>query len=108
MLQDFGERGVLSQRRGVWHLAPHTPDAAPATLQLAIGVRLDRLPAACEEALAAGAILGREFGARTLATALGGAPEGLRDRLAPAEVAGLIDATAGGGDFGMTRCGRRF
>ncbi|MFN8583746.1 MAG: LuxR C-terminal-related transcriptional regulator [Dehalococcoidia bacterium] len=99
MLQDFGERGVLSQRRGVWHLAPHTPDAAPATLQLAIGVRLDRLPAACEEALAAGAILGREFGARTLATALGGAPEGLRDRLAPAEVAGLIDATAGGWRF---------
>ncbi|MGE0229534.1 MAG: AAA family ATPase [Dehalococcoidia bacterium] len=99
MLQDLRQRGLLTRRGGVWRLAPHAPDVSPATLQLAIGLRLDRLPATCEEPLAAGAVLGREFAARTVAAAVGCPPEDLRARLEPAEVAGLIDVTSGGWRF---------
>lgn len=71
----------------------------PLHLRLAIDARIDRLPTATDAALGAGAILGREFHARTVAPMTGTDIDALARILAPAVSASMIEPTSFGWRF---------
>ncbi len=102
ILHAYREQGLLVRRGPAWHIADEaagTAPAMPATLHLAIGVRLARLPEGCEEALTAGAVLGRTFAARTLASMLDCEINEVGVRVRPAELAGLVHPEQGAWRF---------
>jgi adenylate cyclase len=81
-VRDLAERGVLTGRPGAYELhGDATSVEVPATLQAAIGARIDRLDPAAKKTLNAAAVVGMRFDA-TLLTAL----------VDDADVTPLIDA----------------
>jgi hypothetical protein len=69
-----------------------SPTAAPlpASIRALTAERVERLAEPTREALACGAILGRDFGAAAVARMLGGLPAQVIERLAPALRAGIL------------------
>lgn len=102
VLNDCLERDLLFEGHDGWDLATDAApveSSVPVPLRLAIDARIDRLPAATDAAMAAGAALGREFHARTVASMTGTDPDALARHLAPAVLASMIDATSSGWRF---------
>lgn len=101
ILNDWHERGHLAHGPEGWEWVGGVADdsAVPRQLQLAIDVRLNRLPPATDAAMAAGAVLGREFRTGTVAAMtrrqLG---DVIRD-LEPAIRGAMLDATPRGWRF---------
>ncbi|HEX3597137.1 MAG TPA: AAA family ATPase, partial [Polyangiaceae bacterium] len=69
---------------------PRRETAVPSTIRKLVQERVSRLPEAAQLALAAGAIVGREFAAGTIAQMLGVLPARAVDDLGPALQAGLV------------------
>jgi adenylate cyclase len=62
MVRDLAERGVLHGDPGAYRLVEATADASvPATLQAAIGARIDRLGSTVKRTLNAAAVIGSRF-----------------------------------------------
>jgi adenylate cyclase len=62
MVRDLAERGVLHGDPGAYRLVGATADASvPATLQAAIGARIDRLGSTVKRTLNAAAVIGSRF-----------------------------------------------
>ncbi len=102
LLNDCRERHLLIEDDDAWDLAASATPAkssVPLALRLAIDARIDRLPAATDQAMAAGSVLGREFSARTVALMVGVDTDALARDLSPAESASMIDATSSGWRF---------
>jgi class 3 adenylate cyclase/tetratricopeptide (TPR) repeat protein len=88
MLQELIEAGNLAGERGAFRLVrPLGETAIPATVQVVLSARIDRLEPAQKRALHAAAVVGKEFSAAVLATVLDCAVEELEDTLR-----GLVDA----------------
>ena len=86
MVRDLAQRGVLAGERGGYLCHTDVTElSVPATVQAAIGARIDRLTAPARRTLTAASVIGARFGAELLA-ALGIEPE--FDELLSAE---LID-----------------
>ena len=86
MVRELDQRGVLTGQRGGYVCHTDVAEVAvPATVQAAIGARIDRLETAAKRTLNAASVIGARFGADLL-TALGIDPE--FDELLSAE---LID-----------------
>ncbi len=63
MVRDLAERGVLDGELGAYQLRNPTADASvPATLQAAIGARIDRLEPTAKRTLNAASVIGTVFG----------------------------------------------
>jgi hypothetical protein len=110
LLRDYRERGLLRWRNGAWDLTELTDapgQALPATLHLAIAVRLDRLPEECERALAAGAVLGRSFSARHLGAMVGSRRRRWRPVCARRRRRASSMPRRAAGASGTTPCARR-
>jgi adenylate cyclase len=68
IVRDLAERGVLQGKPGAYHLAGEVADVdVPATLQAAIGARVDRLDPVAKNTLNAGAVIGARFDTDLLA-----------------------------------------
>ncbi|MGE3520828.1 MAG: AAA family ATPase, partial [Vicinamibacterales bacterium] len=101
ILRDLAERGAVV-RGDAWDIEPAALGARPVvplTLRLAIGGRLERLPAATRTALLGGAVLGRAFDRTMLANVLAPEIEQIETVIAPARAAGLLEETADGWRF---------
>ncbi|MDT5232042.1 MAG: hypothetical protein QOI39_2542, partial [Mycobacterium sp.] len=62
MVRDLAERGVLNGQLGTYQLRSQAADASvPATLQAAIGARIDRLEPAAKRTLNAASVIGTVF-----------------------------------------------
>jgi adenylate cyclase len=62
MVRDLAERGVLDGQLGAYQLRSETADTSvPATLQAAIGARIDRLEPAAKRTLNAASVIGTVF-----------------------------------------------
>jgi adenylate cyclase len=62
MIRDLAERGVLDGQLGAYQLRSQTADASvPATLQAAIGARIDRLGSTAKRTLNAASVIGTVF-----------------------------------------------
>lgn len=86
MARDLAERGVLIGTPGAYQLrSAHAEANIPATLQAAIGARIDRLDTTAKQTLYAASVIGTEFDAEALA-ALTDSPD-----LTPLIEAELID-----------------
>ena len=101
MLIALSERDALVRRDSTWDLR-HDSDALqkgllPMTLELAIGARLEGLPADTRAALQAASVLGRSMTSRVLAGVLGVERDETERMLAPAIAAGIIDVSGDGG-----------
>jgi adenylate cyclase len=67
MVRDLAERGVLDGELGSYRLRSHTVDASvPATLQAAIGARIDRLEPTAKRTLNAASVIGTMFDDKVL------------------------------------------
>jgi tetratricopeptide (TPR) repeat protein len=68
IVQDLIEEGVVTRVGDRWRTAPNGPLAAklPEGLRDVIGKRLSRLSADCNEVLAVGSVIGREFALSTM------------------------------------------
>jgi DNA-binding CsgD family transcriptional regulator len=97
-LADLAERGLLARSDGVWRLRPEARAdlEPPALLRLTVARRLQRLPDPTRRALAAGAVLGRDFAAATVASMLDVTPDDVEAALAPARAASVVAREAGG------------
>lgn len=101
ILRDLAERGAVVRRDG-WDVDPAMlgeRPAVPLTLRLAIGQRLERLPAETRAVLLAGAVLGRAFDRTTLAAVVAQGVDQIEAAVAPACAAGLLEETADGWRF---------
>ena len=62
MVRDLAERGVLNGQLGAYQLRSQTADASvPATLQAAIGARIDRLESTAKRTINAASVIGSVF-----------------------------------------------
>jgi tetratricopeptide (TPR) repeat protein len=97
-LADLAERGLLTRSDGVWRLRPEARAdlEPPALLRLTVARRLQRLPDTTRRALAAGAVLGRDFAASTVAAMLDVTPDDVEAALTPARAASVVSREAGG------------
>jgi class 3 adenylate cyclase/tetratricopeptide (TPR) repeat protein len=87
MLQELVEAGNLEGERGAFRLVrPLGRTAIPATVQVVLSARIDRLEPAQKRALHAAAVIGKEFSASVLALVLDCLEEELEERLR-----GLVD-----------------
>ncbi|MFO7163547.1 MAG: adenylate/guanylate cyclase domain-containing protein [Mycolicibacterium hassiacum] len=69
IVRDLAERGILRGSRGAYRCAYAVSDVAvPATLQAAIGARIDRLGTAAKRTLHAAAVIGAQFDSGMLTT----------------------------------------
>ena len=76
IVRDLAERGVLDGDHGAYVCRDGGADVSvPATLQAAIGARIDRVGAPAKHALYAGAVIGARFTADLLSAVLGKASE---------------------------------
>jgi adenylate cyclase len=74
MVRDLAERGVLRGQPGAYRLEGDAADkTVPATLQAAIGARIDRLGATTKKALNAAAVIGTRFDTDLLTSLIGAA-----------------------------------
>ena len=88
---DLVDRGVLTGARGAYQCAADTADVSvPATLQAAIGARIDRLDVAAKRTLSAAAVIGLRFESGLLAV-LGADP--VLDELITAELVDQVSFT---------------
>jgi DNA-binding CsgD family transcriptional regulator len=89
-LADLAERGLLVRSDGAWRLKPQARADPPAVLRLTVARRLQRLPDPTRRALAAGAVLGRDFSASTVAAMLDVTPDSVEAELEPAWAASVV------------------
>ena len=76
IVRDLAERGVLDGDHGAYVCRDGGADVSvPATLQAAIGARIDRVGAPAKHTLYAGAVIGNRFTADLLSAVLGKASE---------------------------------
>ena len=86
MVRDLAERGVLRGQPGAYRLQGDAAEKnVPATLQAAIGARIDRLGATAKQTLNASAVIGTRFDTNLLTSLIGAAD------VAPLLEAELID-----------------
>ena len=76
------------------------PGSAPGSVRAVVSRRLDRLPGASRDTLAAAAVLGTEFGVTLVATVIGRGSSTVLTDLTEAESAGLVTRTSEG-EFGF-------
>ena len=77
MLQHLVEEGALSRRAGRWQIAAPARFQAPASVQAALGRRLEHLAAESREALTLAAVIGPQFDFEVLLAASGADEERL-------------------------------
>src|SRR6185437_9508278 len=91
MLHELIEAGNLEGERGAFRLVrPLSGTAIPATVQVVLSARIDRLEPARKRALHAASVVGKEFSASVLATVLDCAEEELDDTLRDLVDAGFV------------------
>jgi tetratricopeptide (TPR) repeat protein len=97
-LADLAERDLLARPDSVWRLRPEARAdlEPPAALRLTVARRLQRLPGPTRRALAAGAVLGRDFAAATVAAMLDVTPDEVEAALMPARAASVVSREADG------------
>jgi len=97
-LADVAERGLLIRSDGAWRLKPEARAdlERPAMIRLTVARRLQRLPDPTRRALAAGAVLGRDFSAATVASMLDVTPEVAEAALDPAWAASVVSRSTAG------------